>query len=103
MASLPPDLDRLGDRLAAAAAGTRDKRRRQSEQRHRLAVAGTIGAIAFAVLTPSQLGPAMRTFALANAAPVVPPGCEHLRGSGFMLRRCAAAPAAQPHRPYAWR
>jgi|tagenome__1003787_1003787.scaffolds.fasta_scaffold20127815_2 hypothetical protein len=102
MNSLPPDLDRLGKQLTAAAGQTRDRRRRQGEQRRRLAIAGIIGAIAFAVLTPAQLGPAVRDLTLAQAI-VVPPGCEHPRGSGFMLPRCEAAPAAQPHRPYAWR
>jgi hypothetical protein len=101
MASLPPDLDRLGDQLAAAATGTRDKRRRHAELRRRLTVAGIAGAIAFAVLTPASLGPAIRDFTLAAA--VVPPGCEHPRGSGFMLPRCESAQAARPHRPYAWR
>jgi hypothetical protein len=102
MVPLPPDLDRLGEQLAAAAARTRDKRRRRAEQRRRLAIAGVLGAIAFAVLTPGRLGPAMRDFALANAT-VVPPGCETPRGSGFMLARCEAARAARPHHPYAWR
>jgi hypothetical protein len=101
VASLPPDLNRLGDQLAAAAAGTRDKRRRHAELRRRLAVAGITGAIAFAVLTPASLGPAIRDFTLASA--VVRPGCDHPRGSGFMLPRCEAARAARPHRPYAWR
>jgi hypothetical protein len=103
MASLPPDLDRLGDRLAAAAAGTRDKRRRRAELRRRLAIAGIGGAIAFAALTPAQLGPAIRDFTLAGAVTVARPGCEHPRGSGFMLPRCEAADPARPHRPYAWR
>jgi hypothetical protein len=101
MASLPPDLNRLGDQLAAAAAGTRDKRRRRGELRRRLAVAGVTGAIAFAALTPASLGPASRDFALVSA--FVQPGCDHPRGSGFMLPRCEAARAARPHRPYAWR
>jgi hypothetical protein len=102
MASLPPDLERLGDQLATAATSTREQRRRHADQRRRLAVAGSIGAIAFAVLTPAQLGPAIRQLTLANAT-IVPPGCEHLHGSGYMLPRCGTAPAARPHRPYAWR
>jgi hypothetical protein len=102
MVPLPPDLDRLGEQLAAAAARTRDKRSRRAEQRRRLALVGVVGAIAFAALTPGTLSPAVRDVALANAA-VVPPGCETPRGSGFMLERCEAAPAARPHRPYAWR
>jgi hypothetical protein len=101
MASLPPDLDRLGEQLATAAARTRENRHRRGELRRRVAVAGVIGALAFVAFSPSQLGPAIRDFTLASA--VVPPGCEQPRGAGFMLPRCDAAPAAQPHRPYAWR
>jgi hypothetical protein len=103
MDPLPPDLDRLGEQLAAAAGHARDKRRRRSDQRRRMTTAGIVGAIAFAVLTPTQLGPAVREFTLAQAAVAVPPGCEHPRGSGFMLPRCDLAEPARPHRPYAWR
>jgi hypothetical protein len=101
MVPLPPDLERLGEQLAAAAASTRDRRRR-AEQRRRLAIAAVAGAIALVVLTPGRLSPAIREFTLANAT-VLPPGCETPRGSGFMLPRCEPAPAARPHRPYAWR
>jgi hypothetical protein len=54
------------------------------------------------VLTPAQIDPAIRDFTLADAT-MVPPGCDHPRGSGYMLPRCESAPAARPHRPYAWR
>jgi len=103
MGSMPPDLNRLGDQLAAAAARTRDRRDRRAEQRRRFATAGVVGALAFVALTPAPLGPALREFTLANVSVVVPPGCETPRGSGFMLPRCEAADAAVPHRPYAWR
>jgi hypothetical protein len=102
MAFLPGDLDRLGEQLASAAARTRDRRRRQSELRRRLAVGGVLGAIAFAALTPAPLGSASREFTLADAT-FTPPGCERPRGSGYMLPRCEPAERAQPHRPYAWR
>lgn len=101
MASLPPELDRLGDQLAAAAARTRDKRHRRADQR-RLALAGVVGALALVVLSPAPLGPALREVTLANAT-VLPPGCDTPRGHGFMLERCEAAKAARPHRPYNWR
>jgi hypothetical protein len=65
-------------------------------------VAVLSAAIAFAVLTPGPLAPAVRDLALADAT-VAPPGCETPRGAGFMLERCEPAQAAQPHRPYAWR
>jgi hypothetical protein len=104
VATIPPDLDRLGDQLASAAERTRDRRCRRSEQRRRLTTAGVVGAIAFAALTPAELGPAIRTFTGARLAAVAePPGCDHSRGSGFMLARCERASAAVSHRPYAWR
>lgn len=104
METLPPDLDRLGDQLASAAAGTLERRRRRREQRRRLATAGVVGAIAFAALTPAELGPAIHNLTAAGLASAAePPGCEHSRGPGFMLKRCEAATAAEPHRPYAWR
>jgi hypothetical protein len=103
MASLPPDLDRLGEQLAAAAGRTRDRRGRRAEQRRRFATAGVVGALAFVALTPAPLGPALREFTLANVLTVAPPGCETPRGAGFMLPRCERADAAVPHRPYAWR
>jgi hypothetical protein len=107
MASMPPDLDRLGEQLASAAGQTLAKRRRRSEQRRRMTIAGLLGAVAFATMTPASLGPAIRDFAGASLATAateyVPPGCERPHGSGFMLSRCEPAQAAVPHRPYAWR
>ena len=99
---MPPDLDRLGERLAAAAAHTLEKRRRRSELRRRMATAGIIGGIAFAVLTPAQLGPAVRTLSGASLASATErPWCDLMRGTGYRLERCAPADAAVPHRPYA--
>jgi hypothetical protein len=105
MASLPPDLDRLGDQLAHAASDTLGARRLRRERRRRITVAVVGGALAFAALTPANLGQAMRDLTGAElvAAAVVPRECEHPRGNGFLLPRCASAQAAVPHRPYAWR
>jgi hypothetical protein len=104
MASLPPDLDRLGDQLARAAAGTLAARRARTERRLRIALAGVIGALAFAALTPANVGQGIRVITGTQLASATgPSGCEHARGSGYMLPRCAAAAAAVPHRPYAWR
>jgi hypothetical protein len=104
MASLPPDLDRLGDQLARAAESTLIARRARSERRARIALAGVIGALAFAALTPANMGQGVRVITGTQLASVtVPRACEHARGSGYMLPRCAAASAAIPHRPYAWR
>jgi len=100
--AMPPDLDHLGEQLAAAAGHTLEKRRRRSELRRRMATAGIIAGTAFAVLTPAQLGPAVRTLSGASLASVTArPWCEDARGPSFRLERCAPADAAVPHRPYA--
>ena len=104
MASLPPDLDRLGDRLTRAAGDTLAVRRLRTERRARVALAGVIGALTFAALTPADLGQAVRSLAgVPLVSATIPQGCEHLHGSGYMLPRCGAAEAAVPHRPYASR
>jgi hypothetical protein len=104
MASLPPDLDRLGDQLARAAGDTLAARRLRGERRRRVAIAVVCGALAFAALTPANLGQAVRDLTDAQlVSAVIPRACEHARGDGYMLPRCAAAQAAVPHRPYAWR
>jgi hypothetical protein len=103
MSSLPPDLDRLGDQLARAAGHTLAARLRR-EQRLRVVLAAVIGAVAFAAFTPADLGQAVRTLGGTElVSATIPAGCEHPRGSGYVLPRCAAAQAAVPHRPYAWR
>jgi hypothetical protein len=105
MATMPPDLDRLGEQLASAAGRTLERRRRRSERRRRMATAGVVGAIAFTVLTPGQLGPAIRSLAgVPLASTFERPWCEHPRGATFTLdERCTPAKPAVPHRPYAWR
>ena len=98
---MPPDLDRLGEQLAAAAGHTLENRRRRSHRRRRMAAAGVISVIAFAVLMPAQLGPAIRTLSGASLASTTErPWCELPRGTGFRLERCKPADAAVPHRPY---
>jgi hypothetical protein len=104
MAPLPPDLDRLGDQLTRAAGDTLAARRLRTERRARVALAGVIGALTFAALTPADLGHAVRTLTgVPLVSATIPHGCEHLHGPGFMLPRCGAAEAAVSHRPYAWR
>lgn len=69
---LPPDLDRLGDDLVAAAHRTSSRRAR----RRRLALAGMVGALAFGGLNPATLDPSQRdVFILhASAEQFVEPG-----------------------------
>ena len=88
MAALPPDLDRLGDALAAAAQRTLDTRRRRSA-RMRMAIVGVAGALAAAVLIPGPLGSAQQRPApdLQIASAPVPTDqttiCGQPRGARF--------------------
>ena len=93
---LPPELDRLGDRLVAAARRTSERR----DRRRRFAVAGVVGALAFAALTPASLDPAHRQLQTANASETYPArGCDQARGARFTMARCKEAMVL--HRPYA--
>jgi hypothetical protein len=109
---LPPDLRRLGDELAGAAARTAAAARLRRDARRRLAATAAIGALAFAALTPAALGPAHRDvrFPVLSAEALGPPGCDHPRGAHFTLPACDSElvfhrpyAAAALHRPYAWR
>jgi hypothetical protein len=93
---LPPELDRLGDRLVAAARRTSARR----ERRRRFAVVAVVGALAFAGLTPASLDPAHRALQTAGAADRFPAlACDHARGTKFTLAGCEGAMVL--HRPYA--
>jgi hypothetical protein len=103
VATLPPDLDRLGQQLAGAAGNTLAARRRRAERRRRIALAAVAGALTFAVLTPGPLGTGVRDFDHANlvGAGVEQIGCEDSRGRSFILPPCEGPMIL--HRPYAWR
>jgi hypothetical protein len=93
---LPPDLDRLGDHIVAAARRAAARR----ERRRRFAVAGVIGALAFAALTPAALGPALRQPAIGVAAQGLEPhGCKQPQGERVTMASCEGAMVL--HRPYA--
>jgi hypothetical protein len=102
VATLPPDLDRLGQQLAGAAGSTLAARRRRAERRRRVTLA-VIGAVAFAVLTPGPLGSGVRDLGHANlvGAGVEQIGCENSHGRSFILPDCDGPMIL--HRPYAWR
>jgi hypothetical protein len=92
---LPPDLLRLGDELADAAARTTGARR---ARRRRFAVAVLAGALAFAVLTPDALEPAHRQLTVASTAGTYAiAGCDHARGAPLV--GCEGPMVL--HRPYA--
>src|SRR5918992_5634776 len=96
MADLPPDLARLGDDLLGATRRTTARR----ERRRRVTLAATIGALAFAALTPAALDPAQREIRFADAAtPFAQPGCDHPRGARFTMAACEGPMVL--HRPYA--
>src|SRR5688500_6254439 len=96
MADLPPDLASLGDDLVGAARRSVARH----ERRRRVALAASVGALAFAALTPAALGPAQREITFADAAPrFAPPGCDRPRGAGFTMVACEGPMVL--HRPYA--
>jgi hypothetical protein len=103
VATLPPDLDRLGQQLARAAGSTLAARRRRAERRRRVTLAAVTGALAFAVLTPGPLGSGMRDLGHANlvGAGVEQIGCEDSPGRSFILPDCDGPMIL--HRSYAWR
>jgi hypothetical protein len=95
---LPPDLARLGDELTAAAERQVAARSRAARRR-RFAVAGVVGALAFAALTPSGLSPADRVAGTLTAE-VGAADCEQPRSEKFMSP-CERVMVL--HRPYAIR
>lgn len=93
---LPPDLDRLGDALVGAVRASRARR----DRRRRVALAGVVGALAFAGLNPGALAPAQRELALTAAERLEPPGCRLPRGAQFTMAACKGAMVLD--RPRAW-
>jgi hypothetical protein len=100
--SLPPDLSRLGDQLAAATerAGARARRKARLA---RLGVTGAAAALALAVFAPGALHPgdAARTFAFttAGASTYRPMACDQPRGATFVAARPCAAPGTTDATP----
>lgn len=100
--SLPPDLDRLGDQLAAATerAGARARR---NAMLSRLGITGAAAALALAVFAPGVLHPgdAARTFAFttAGATSYRPMACDQPRGATFAAARPCAAPGTTDATP----
>jgi hypothetical protein len=94
--ALPPDLSRLGDELAAAAARSLERRRRQTALLVRGGATLLAAALAFAVLAPAALrtdqpAPAGLDHLRANGSAEqysVPTGCDQPRGLRFGLPAC---------------
>lgn len=107
---LPPELSRLGDEIVAAAETRLRARRRRTELLTRLATAGVVGGLLFAVLTPGPLGPADRAglLRLAPAAPAAAPGqltamCDQPRRATFVSSGpCAGTSVVVLRRAHAW-
>jgi hypothetical protein len=98
--AMPPDLSRIGDELAAAAARSLRARRRRALVA-RAAVTATAGVLAIAALTPGELGTAQGgrplTTLLASTSSA-PAGCDQLRGAQQSLPACAAPAIAHEFR-----
>jgi ferric-dicitrate binding protein FerR (iron transport regulator) len=100
VATLPPDLDRLGQQLAGAAGTQLAVRRRRAARRRRVTRTAVAAAVAFAVLAPGPLGTGVRDLARTDLAGE-PPGCRLPDGATLQPPACDAAFFL--HRPYAWR
>jgi peptidoglycan/LPS O-acetylase OafA/YrhL len=100
---LPPDLDRLGDQLAAAAERELAARRRRRQLPARLAAIAVAAVIAPAALAPGGLSSADGTPAahpmLLAATPV---WCDPPRGGQFAIPACQPQPPITPGRPRRW-
>jgi hypothetical protein len=103
VATLPPDLDRLGQQLAGAAGTTLAARRRRAERRRRVTLAALAAVLVFAVLAPGSLDSGVRDLGHPNlvGAGVEQIGCEASLGRSFILPTCDGPMVL--HRPYAWR
>jgi hypothetical protein len=102
---LPPDLDRLGDQLAVAAARELAARRRRRMLLARLAAIAVAAVMALAALAPGGLGsadspPAAHRVLLALAP--TPSWCDPPRGGQFAIPACRPQQPITPGRPGRW-
>jgi hypothetical protein len=98
---LPPDLQRLGDQLAAATTRARARARRTARMA-RLGATGATAALAIAVFAPGTLHPSdgISRVALASASAVYRPmACDQPRGATFAAARPCAAPGTTDAAP----
>src|ERR671910_2724250 len=99
---LPPDLDRLGDKIAAATTRARARVHRRKVLLARLAATGAAAALALGVFAPGALHPSdsARTLAIAAAsASFKPTACDQPRGATFAAARPCAAPGTTDATP----
>jgi hypothetical protein len=105
---LPPDLERVGDDLAAAAARALAARRRRRRLLARIASTAGAALVAAAWLVPGALGPAGRAsdLLLARAPTIETPGlpvaCDQPRGGRLALPACATGEPIRVGRPRRW-
>ena len=99
---LPPDLDRLGDQIAAATTRARARVHRRKVLLARLAATGAAAALALGVFAPGALHPSdsARTLAIAAAsASFKPTACDQPRGATFAAARPCATPGTTDATP----
>jgi hypothetical protein len=101
---LPPDLERVGDELVAAAARAADARRHRRGLAGRLAATAVTAVLAGAGLVPAALGPAERAseVLLAGSTPALPAACDQPRGGRVTLPACSAGDPMRIGRPRRW-
>jgi hypothetical protein len=106
---LPPDLERVGDDLVAAATRSLAARRTRRRRLARTASTGVAALVSLAALIPAALGPAELNpsrVLLARATGIEPPGlpvvCDQPRGGRISLAVCAAGEPIRLGRPRRW-
>jgi hypothetical protein len=103
---LPPDLERVGDQLVAAAARSLADRERRRARLGRLGAIGVAAILTPAVVLPAAVGPAERPPdalpQLAAQAPIVPAACDPPRHGAVGIRLCSAGEPTVVGRPHRW-
>lgn len=107
---LPPDLERVGDDLVAAAERDLAARRRRRSLIVRMGGTAVAAILAGAVLLPAALGPSTRgrgplfarTAALNVVVPSQPAVCDLPRGARVTLPVCVAGDPVRIGRPRRW-
>lgn len=104
---LPPDLERVGDDLVAAAERALARRHARRRLLARIAATSVAAVAALSALVPAALGPAIRGGASASLlVQVEPPGlpvaCDLPRGGRLSLPACAAGEPIRLGRPRRW-
>jgi hypothetical protein len=102
---LPPDLERVGDDLVAAAERSLAARGARRRLIGRTAATSLVALAALTALVPAALGPANRgdgVIMVEVQPPGLPAACDLPRGARLALPACAAGEPIRLGRPRRW-